>query len=79
MNVVGHQRIGMYRAATSASRLFQPMEITVVILIGEKTRLAVDAALNNVQRVIGEKNARAAGHGYWLSSETQMSLTPMAL
>ena len=38
------------------------MEITVVILIGEKARLAVDAALNDVQRVIGEKNAGAAGH-----------------
>jgi hypothetical protein len=30
------------------------MEIAVVIFIGEKTRLAVDAALNDVQRVIGE-------------------------
>lgn len=63
MNVVSHQRVGVYRAAASASRLFQPMEITVVILISEKARLAVDAALNNVQRVIGEKNAGAAGHG----------------
>jgi hypothetical protein len=54
MNMIGHQCVGVYGAAASASRLFQPMEIAVVIFIGEKTRLAVDAALNDVQRVIGE-------------------------
>lgn len=38
----------------------------MVILIGEKARLAVDAALDDVQRVIRKENARTAGHGYWL-------------
>jgi len=38
------------------------MEIAVVIFIGEKARLAVDAALNDVQRVIGEQYAGATGH-----------------
>lgn len=63
MDMIGHQRLGMKGAATSASRLFQPMEITVVILIGEKARLAINAALHDMQRVIGEKHTRAAGHG----------------
>ena len=55
----------MNSAATIASRFFQPMEIAVVIFIGEKTRLAIDAALNNVQRVIGKKNSGATGHIQW--------------
>ncbi len=79
MDVIGHQGVGVDGAATSASRLFQPMEIAVVIFIGKKARLAVDAALNDVQRVVGEKDAGAAGHGYGLSSDNQMSLTPLVL
>ncbi len=55
------------------------MEITVVILISEKARLAADAAQNNVKRVIGEKNAGAARHGQWLGSENEMSLAPLAI
>jgi hypothetical protein len=39
------------------------MEIAVVIFIGEKTRLAVDAALNDVQRVIRKVNSGATRHG----------------
>jgi hypothetical protein len=62
MNMIGHQCVSVNGAATSASRLFQPMEIAVVIFIGEKTRLAVDAALNDVQRVVSEQNTGAAGH-----------------
>jgi hypothetical protein len=42
------------------------MEIAVVIFIGEKTRLAVDAALNDVQGVISKENSGATGHGYWI-------------
>ncbi|KAB2924788.1 MAG: hypothetical protein F9K30_08725 [Dechloromonas sp.] len=37
----------------------------MVILIGEKARLAIDAVLNDVQRVTGQENARTVGHGYW--------------
>jgi len=61
MDVVGHQYISMNSAATIASRFLQPMEIAVVIFICEKTRLAIDAALNNV-RVIGKKDSGATGH-----------------
>ena len=65
MDVVGHQYVGMNCAATIASRLFQPMEIAVAIFIGEKTRLAIDAALNNVQRVISKTDSGATGHIQW--------------
>ena len=40
------------------------MEVTVVILFGDKTRLAIDAALNDVQRNFCELEARATGLGY---------------
>jgi hypothetical protein len=29
------------------------MEVTLVVLLGEEARLAIDAALNDVQRVVG--------------------------
>lgn len=60
--MVGHQHIGVNGTATSASRLLQPMEIAVVIFIGKKARLAVDTALNGVQRGVGEQDAGATGH-----------------
>lgn len=71
MDVVSHQRIGMNGAAVSASRLVQPMEITEIVFIGKKARLAVDAALNNVQRVASEQNAGAAGHDFDLVQKTK--------
>ena len=54
MDMVGHQHIGVNRTAAIASRFFEPMEVALVILLGEEAGLAVDAALNDVQRVIGE-------------------------
>jgi hypothetical protein len=51
MDVVGHQHIGVNGAAAIASRFFQPMEVTLVVLLGEEARLAIDAALNDVQGV----------------------------
>jgi hypothetical protein len=63
--------------AAIASRFFQPMEVTLVVLLGEEARLAIDAALNDVQRVVGEKNAWAAWHVR--RSESQMSLTPLVV
>ena len=53
------------------------MEVALVILLGEEAGLAIDSALNDVQRVIGEKNARAAWH--LRCSESQMSLTPIVI
>jgi hypothetical protein len=73
--MVGHQNIGMDGAAAIASRFFKPMEVALVVLLGKEAGLAIDAALNDVQRVIGEKNAWAAWHVRF--SESQMTLTPL--
>lgn len=62
--MVGHQHVRMNGAAPIASRVFEPMEVAVVVLLGEKARLAVDAALNDVQRNFRELETRAARHGY---------------
>jgi hypothetical protein len=65
----------MNRAAAIASRFFQPMEVALVVFLGEEARLAIDSALNDVQRVVGQKNSCAAWHVRY--SESQMSLTPL--
>jgi hypothetical protein len=73
--MVGHQHIGMDGRAAIASRFFEPVEIALVVLVGEEAGLAIDAALNDVQRVIGKRNAWAAWHVR--CSESQMTLTAM--
>jgi hypothetical protein len=50
------------------------MEIAVVILIGEKARLTIDAALDNVQRVFSKKYPAATRHHYAIKK--LMALTP---
>jgi hypothetical protein len=56
----------MNGAAAIASRFLQPMKVTVVVLFGEKARLAIDATLNDVQRNFSELETWAARHGYGL-------------
>jgi hypothetical protein len=53
VNVVGHEGIGMDVAVPIGSRFFQPVEEDVVILLGKKTGLSIDAALNDVLRHSG--------------------------
>ena len=48
MHVVGHQRIGVDGTAAIARRLFEPMEVALIVLLGEEAGLAVDAALDDV-------------------------------
>ena len=43
------------------------MQLGVVTLFTEKAGLAIVAALDDVQRLAGEMDARAAGHGPSLS------------
>ena len=74
--MVGHQYVGVNGATVIASRFFQPMEVAVVVLFGEKAGLAVDAALDDVQRGFGELDAGATGHVSGL--ESQLMLTPFA-
>jgi hypothetical protein len=60
--MIGHQHIGVDGAAAIASRLFEPMEVALIVLLGKEAWLAVDAALNDVQRVVGKQNAGATWH-----------------
>lgn len=64
MNVVGHQHIGMDGAAVIGSRFLQPMEVAVIVLLGEETRLPIDAALHEVLGQVGNSDSGAAGHDY---------------
>ena len=78
MNVVGHQCISVNGAVVIASRFFQPMELAVIVLFGEKARLAIDAARYDVQRHFSELDTWAARHGCWLiGSEVKCLLTPL--
>lgn len=52
------------------------MEVALIVLFGKEARLAIDAALDDVQRVIGNQDARTAGN--FRFSDSQMTLTPLA-
>ena len=62
MNMVGYPHVNVNGAAASVSRFFQPVEVTVVVLFGEKAGLTIDAALNDVQRNFGKLDTWATGH-----------------
>jgi hypothetical protein len=53
VDVVGHEDVGMDGAVPIASRFLQPVEVTVIVLLGEETGLAIDAALHDVLRETG--------------------------
>jgi hypothetical protein len=48
MNMIGHQDIGVYRAACAAGIFLQPVQIKAVIFISKKTGLAVIPTLDDV-------------------------------
>ena len=58
----------MNGVVATASCFFQPMEVTVIVLFGQKARRVIDVALNDVQWYFSELETRAARHGYWLIS-----------
>ena len=60
--MVGHQHVGMDRTAEIRSQLGQVVEIERVVLVGEEAGLAVVAALDQMQRYAGERDAGAARH-----------------
>jgi hypothetical protein len=63
MNVIGHQDVGMDDAIPIGSRLLQPMEVAVIVLLGKEARLSIDASLNEMHRHSGKMDSRAAWHG----------------
>jgi len=48
VDVVGHQDISVNDTVPIGSRFSQPVEVTVVVLLGKKAEFSVDAALDNV-------------------------------
>jgi hypothetical protein len=48
VDMVGHEYISVNGTVPIGSRFLQPMEVTEVILIGEKAGLSVDSALHNM-------------------------------
>lgn len=63
MDVIRHQHIGVDGAAGALCAKLQLIEIEAIIVICEKTGLAVVAALDDVKRNPGERDASAARHG----------------
>jgi hypothetical protein len=53
VDVVGHEYIKHGRHSANRSRFFQPVEVTVVILLGVKAGLSIDSALDNMLRYSG--------------------------
>lgn len=53
--MVGHQHIGMDGAAMARRRLAEPKAIARVILVVKEGRRPVVAALDHVQRLIGQE------------------------
>lgn len=60
MDVIGHQHIGMDAATGLGSVFGQPVKVVPVVLVGEKTRLAVITALNQVKGNARQGKTRGA-------------------
>jgi len=84
MHMVGHQDISVNPATGLVGVFFQPVEIEAAIFIGNKADLPVIAPLDQMQRDIGEHQARAAGHqkttgrGCWSLAENR-GLSPIII
>src|SRR4030067_104451 len=63
MHMVRHQHICMIPAAGLACILGKPIQIAAIVFIGEKTRLAIIATLDDVDRYIRQSDAGATPHG----------------
>jgi hypothetical protein len=60
--VIGHQDVGMDAAEIASRRLGQPVAVSGIILDGEEDGAAIVAALDDVQRLVGEEIAAEPGH-----------------
>ena len=63
MHVVGHLHIGVQLAASCLERVAQPFAIGEIILLREKTGVAIVAALNEVQGQIEKAEALPSQRG----------------
>jgi hypothetical protein len=61
LHMIGHQHAGVHRTREAQCELLQMPQIDEVVLLGERTRSAIIAALDNMQRYIGKRQASTAG------------------
>ena len=62
MHVVGHQHVGVYRAAELVGKLFEVVKVKLVVLFAVETDGAIVAALDDVPGNAGKGQAGATGH-----------------
>ncbi len=60
--MVGHQHVSVNEATAVFRVLFQPVEIQSIVFIGKEARLAVIAALNQVQWYAGKSDTWPSWH-----------------
>jgi hypothetical protein len=60
--MVGHLHIGVQLATRCLERLTQPFAVGKIIILREKTGIAIMAPLNDVQGLIGKMDSGAARH-----------------
>ena len=63
MNVVGHQHVGVDGATELVGKLFEVVQLELIILFALETDRALIAALEDVPGNAGEGQAGATGHG----------------
>lgn len=63
MDVIGHQDVGMQHATVSQQPFPQALEVALSVLIIEKARKPVVAALHHMLRNTGEIRTRESSHG----------------
>ena len=62
--MIGHEHVGVQFASCLGERFLQPMQIALVIRLAKEARLAIVAALHDMQGQAIKVNSRAAGHGW---------------
>ena len=59
--MVGHEDMSVDGAAVARGRLAEPVAIACVVLVGKEDALQVIAALDHMQRLIGDEIAAETG------------------
>lgn len=65
MDMVGHQHISMEGEAVGVGGILQTVEIEVKVVLCGEGRLAIVAALDDVQRLARDEEAGQACHELW--------------
>ena len=63
MHMVGHQHVGVDGATELVGKLFEVVQVELIVLFAVETDGAVIAALDDVPGNAGEGQAGATGHG----------------